>query len=147
VATRGGSRIKEWYGDDVNRIVNRHVASGMRKAVQLVVAVAKRKVNRGQPTKGAKGSGVRRGLDPSKPGTPPKVVTSELKRNIKGKVIAKPGLVRGIVGCNVPYARRQELGFKGVDSLGRSVRHLPRPFLRPSVLENKKLIKRAIADG
>jgi hypothetical protein len=117
----------------------------MDQTVELLVGKAKRKVNRGQPTKQVGRSRV--GLDPSKPGEPPKIVTSELQQSIKARVIKTAKVVRGFIGSNLVYARRQELGFVGVDSLGRRVVHLHRPYLRPTLLENKKMIKRKLTRG
>lgn len=123
----------------MNRLVNRWVAGGMRKAIQLGVGIAKKKVNRSQPTRGAK-SGRRYGLKPSLPGTPPKVVTSELKRGIKGRVVVQPGLVRGFIGGKLVYMAPLELGSKK--------NHLAaRPFLRPTILENKTLLFKVIVNG
>ena len=136
----------EWYGKQVEQAVRGHVASGMAQAVQLVVSDVKRRINRGQPYRfTAKGRKV--GLDPSLPGEPPKVVTSDLKNSIVGRIESEPDEIRGFVGSNKVYARRQELGFVGVDSLGRMVNQEPRPYLRPAVLENRKKILETIARG
>jgi hypothetical protein len=136
--------IKAWYGDEVNFIVRNHVKRGMRQAVQLAVKIAKEKVNRSQPTK-AVGSG-RIGLDPSKPGEPPKVVTSHLKRNIRGKVKSSPNMVQGFIGGNLVYMRALELGSRASRSgYGGVLR--PRPFLRPTILENRPMLLKVISNG
>ena len=46
----------------------------------------------------------------------------------------------GRVGSNVEYARRIELGFVGVDSLGRKFNQQPYPYLRPALHKNEKKI-------
>uniref|UniRef100_A0A6H1ZRR4 Tail protein n=1 Tax=viral metagenome TaxID=1070528 RepID=A0A6H1ZRR4_9ZZZZ len=46
----------------------------------------------------------------------------------------------GVVGSNVSYARRIELGFVGVDSLGRKYNQQPYPYLRPALHKNEKKI-------
>jgi hypothetical protein len=55
--------------------------------------------------------------------------------------------IRGTVGSALEYARRQELGFFGTDSAGRSVKHEARPYLRPSILEKRREILNAIGRG
>jgi HK97 gp10 family phage protein len=40
-------------------------------------------------------------------------------------------------GFDPPYARRIELGFIGVDSLGRHYHQAPQPYMRPAFDENK----------
>jgi hypothetical protein len=136
----------EWYDREVMRVTGAHVTSGMKKAVELVASDARQRVNRGQPTRRSK-SGRRYGLDPSKEGEPPKVVSSMLKKSIRGRVKRMRNLVRGAIGSALVYARRLELGFVGVDTAGRTINQGPRPYLRPSVIENKKLILRTIARG
>jgi len=139
LAARPAAGISEWYGVEVNTLVRETVARGMDKAVQLVVGKVKKKINRGQKTRSTK-SGRRVGLDPSKPGTPPKVVTAALKNSIKGKVEKKRNIVRGAVGSNLVYARALELGSPKTGLKKR-------PYLRSTVLENKRLIRETIADG
>ena len=46
----------------------------------------------------------------------------------------------GRVGSNVSYARRIELGFVGIDSLGRKYNQQPYPYLRPALHKNEKKI-------
>ncbi|MCS3923827.1 HK97-gp10 family putative phage morphogenesis protein [Methanosalsum natronophilum] len=48
------------------------------------------------------------------------------------------------VGSDVEYARRVEYGFVGVDSKGRNYNQPPKPFLRPAIDENERIIKRKI---
>jgi len=46
----------------------------------------------------------------------------------------------GRIGSNVEYARRIELGFVDVDSLGRKYNQKPYPYLRPALHKNEKKI-------
>ena len=43
-----------------------------------------------------------------------------------------PGIFTGVVGTNVEYAKRLELGFVGEDSLGRTINQKPRPHIIPA---------------
>ncbi len=51
------------------------------------------------------------------------------------------------VGTDVPYARRQEFGFAGTDSRGRTYHQSARPYLRPALDENKREIRQEFADA
>ena len=66
----------------------------------------------------------------------PHVDTGRLRSSITHEI---EGLT-GRVGSNVEYARRIELGFVGVDSLGRKFNQKPYPYLRPALHKNEKKI-------
>jgi HK97 gp10 family phage protein len=51
------------------------------------------------------------------------------------------------VGTDVPYAARQEFGFAGTDSRGRTYHQAARPYLRPALDENKAEMVREFADA
>jgi len=46
----------------------------------------------------------------------------------------------GVVGSNVEYARRYDMGFVGTDSLGRTYNQAPRPYLRVALEKNRSKI-------
>jgi len=149
------------------RVAQAHVVRGMTKAAQFCEGVAKQKVSRGNVD----------GKNPSKPGEPPKTVTGTLRANIGHDVKVTPDEVIGMVGVRKgpadKYARRLELGFHGVVKVpahvrtqthawGRPLRpprkvrvrayrytvhQAPRPYLRPTVTENKQQILKLIAGG
>lgn len=52
-----------------------------------------------------------------------------------------------LVGTNVEYAARQEYGFSGEDSLGRSYNQPARPFLRPALDENVDDVRREFEEA
>ncbi len=54
-----------------------------------------------------------------------KSIVSEMGRDERGMF--------GQVGSREPYALRTELGFVGVDSLGRFYNQAPQPYLRPAL--------------
>lgn len=90
------------------------------------------------------------GTQPSKPGDPPHAGTGMLRNSITFLVDKRPdevvgtvGVARGL-GAN-KYALRLELGFVGIDSLGRNVNQLPRPFLKPSLVKKKREIRVILA--
>jgi hypothetical protein len=120
---------------------------GFEKRVGLTVEYVRGEVvellNRTQPLASGK-DGRRRGLNPSKPGKPPKRVEGRLIQSIAAKVVRTRRKIRGFVGTNVVYARRLELGFFDLDSLGRLIQQAARPFLRPAVIDNKETIRRLL---
>lgn len=50
-------------------------------------------------------------------------------------------------GFEPPYARRIELGFIGVDSLGRHYHQAPEPYMRPAKDEKASEATQAVQDG
>jgi len=46
----------------------------------------------------------------------------------------------GVVGTNVEYGRRVEMGFVGADALGRIYNQSPKPYLRPALEKNRSAI-------
>jgi HK97 gp10 family phage protein len=95
---------------------------GMHNATQYAADEAAKLINRSQPV--ATIGGRLRGLDPSKPGEPPKKVTSHLFQNIRKTVHATRYSVIGRYGSSVIYAAYLELGTRKM---------APRPFLRPII--------------
>lgn len=97
----------------------------------------KRKLNRGQPTRTFR-SGSIIGLDPSRPGEPPKKITGQLQNSIRTKVIRSKRAIIGLVGTNLKKGRWLEFGTSKMK---------PRPFLRSTVSENRRKIGRVVAHG
>jgi len=101
-------------------------------------------VGRFQPTK-TSAKGTKRGLDPSREGEPPKVVTAQLRQSIQGSVRRLSATkIEGVLTAAIEYAARLEFGFfNKKDSLGRRYFQRPRPFLRPAIrTEQKNLMGR-----
>lgn len=140
-----------WREREVLRDVDDHLTRGVAKATQFVVREVKKKLNRGQPTRGytskKTGKYYRVGLDPSRPRTPPKKVTARLFQSIKGVTKREDGQPVGYVGTNVEYGRALELGYTGRDTKGRRRNLAARPYLRPVVLFQKDKIKEIIIKG
>jgi len=66
------------------------------------------------------------------------------KKGIKaGKTKINPqSNKRAVIGTNIEYARRIELGFTGKDKLGRHYNQAAKPYLRPALEANMAAIKR-----
>jgi len=109
----------------------------MAVATIFVRDKVKKKLNRGQPTRTFQ-SGSIIGLDPSSPGEPPKKITAQLQNSIRTKVIRGKDRIIGLVGTNLKKGRWLEFGTSKMK---------PRPYLRPTLSENKRKIGRIVARG
>jgi hypothetical protein len=136
-------KIVSWRAAEVTGLTARELERRMARVGALIETDSKRLAGRSQERVRTK-SGRFRGLAPSLPGEPPKIVSGVLRNSIAHQVIPFDGsVVRAILFVlrNVKYARRLELGFQGVDSAGRNVSQAPRPFLRPTILRNHARIR------
>jgi hypothetical protein len=127
-------RITKWNANGISDAALRVTERRMGQAVTLVQREIKVSLNVGNRT----------GENPSSPGEPPRKVSGRLFNSIFAKVLRNGSQVIGVVGTNVKYARRLELGFVGKDALGRVFRQLPRPFIRPAFLRLRDHIKRIL---
>lgn len=84
------------------------------------------------------------GGQPSTAPDPPHKQSGDLQRSITAEVVDDGGDILGGIGSNVAYARRQEEGFHGTDSLGRAIDQPARPYLRPAIRNNKAMILKII---
>lgn len=134
--------IKNWNPDAVQRRVEARLLKGMKVAVQFLVGEVRIVLNRSQPT--AKAARGRKGLDPSKPGEPPKKVTAQLQQNVSGKVEHFPGMrIEGFIGANVNHARAQELGFVGEVRVRAHTRSIPAHKRRKPGRKNRTVTVKA----
>lgn len=134
--------ILEWNAGRVQQAMADKAEHGMTLAATYVESEAKQMVSRGN----------RSGDNPSMPGEPPKSVLGNLRADISHFVERTATEVRGFVGVRKgsiadAYAMRLELGFVGIDSLGRNIDQAPRPFLRPAMLRSRDKIVALIAKG
>lgn len=120
----------------------------MRRAVQHVRGETVKLISVGQPTRTTTG-GARVGLDPSRPGEPPHVLSGRLRASIttETEVVKEEKAVYGRVGTDVEYAARLELGFVGTDRLGRTINQRERPFLRRALAESAADVSRYLTGG
>ena len=115
------------------------VKKNMRVATVFVRDRVKEKLNRGQPTRTTPGGSII-GLDPSLPGEPPKKITSQLQNSIRQRVVSTVSSVTGLIGTDLKKGAALELG-------NRSGTLKPRPFLRPTLMEQRRKILRILAKG
>lgn len=127
------ARILSWNAGAFEDKTAQQVARGVTQAVIFLEGEARQLVSEPGP-------------EPSAPGEPPHRQKGNLRADISFEAATIDGAtIRGAVGVvegsiAAAYARRLELGFVGIDSLGRHYHQEPRPFLRPAVLRNREKI-------
>lgn len=126
----------KWHGREATSLINAEIGRRVDGAARLLRDRAKELVSRGQSVRiyGKAAGRSRKGLDPSKPGEPPKIVTAHLRLNIKKEA-------RGIearVGTNVPYGKYLELGTRLMAS---------RPWLFRATVESAGELQRRFGIG
>ncbi len=136
-------------GEDARRdVIYDIMKKSMRRAAQHVRGEAVKLISVGQPTRTSP-SGARVGLDPSRPGEPPHVLSGRLRASITTETVVDKAArsVIGRVGTDVEYAARLELGFVGTDRLGRTINQRERPFLRRALAESAADVSRYLRTG
>lgn len=136
----------EWRGTEVTEIVRNILEKNSFKAAIFLQGKARELVGRNQPA-WVRASGLR-GLEPSAVGTPPKIVTGTLQRNIIGSSRGTRitlGIRKGSPA--EAYALRLEKGFVGIDSRGRAYSQGPRPFLVPTIIDHGAEAARIAIEG
>lgn len=80
---------------------------------------------------------------------PPNVVSGAARRSIRVVSIRSVGLGmwEGTIAPTIIYARRLELGFHGVDSIGRHYDYDGNPYFRPGFDEAKRELPRVYRDA
>ncbi len=131
----GGITITSWNAGALLATVADGLERGMNLAMATLAADA------------ARLAGVAGGGKPSVPGDPPAMQSGTLHANVDFDVQSQSNGVHGFFGVrgDVPYALRMELGFVGVDSLGRHYNQAPRPFLRPALYDNSAQVVSIVA--
>jgi len=133
-----------WRGPEAVKLINMEVGMRLDATGRFVRDKAKELVSRSQPVRiyGKKAGRSRKGLDPSRPGEPPKKVTGMFRMSIK-KEFDRPTLtVR--VGTNLAYGRYLELGTR---SRGKGKGLLKRPWLRPTLVNHQAEIRARFGVG
>ena len=128
----------KWHGEEAMRRIRTEAGNRVDMAARFVRDRAKELVSRDQPVRiYAKGAGrSRKGLDPSKPGEPPKKVTGHLRMNIKKEPTPINMVTR--VGTNVPYGKHLELGTRKMAA---------RPWLWAAIVRNAVELQRRFGIG
>lgn len=127
------------------RNLEKYLLDKMTKAMMHVEALVKKKLSRSQPVKTLK-NGKKIGLNPSRPGEPPKQVTTKLKQSVAGRAGTKAGRVVGRIGI---LKGRKSIDGVSVDEYAYELEFDPkgrlngkRPFLWSTLKKSKRKIIR-----
>jgi hypothetical protein len=123
-----------WNGKEIGEMAAKRLKVNAEKAARMIEADIVRSLSTGQDAV-RRGDGSLMGLDPSKPGQPPHLLTGHLRRSIDHRVEKHPKYIDIFVIAGASYARDLEYG-KESDSDFRG-RILPRPFMRPALARNR----------
>ncbi len=129
----------EWHGERVMGKLRAQLTRGLKSTARKLQTHTRRLVSRTQPII-ITANGRARGMNPSKEGEPPKIVTRQLRRGIRTRVESSKKVIRvvlGVIGPASAYALRLERGYVGADSLGRVFVQGPRPYLSRAAKETK----------
>lgn len=128
--------ITKWRDQEVEKEVLTESGQAVKRACYWVETDAKRLVHfvttrlRGSTSVNWSGSGLAKG----------KVSETAKTNDGVGQPDKKPDKFTGVVGSNVEYARRYDMGFVGMDSLGRKYNQAPRAYLRVALEKNRSRI-------
>jgi hypothetical protein len=75
----------------------------------------------------------------------PRIIKGDYRRSIDSRDVMTVAGPEGIVGTNKPQGRRLELGFVGVDALGRYYNQPPYPHFGPALWEIAEPYAAAVA--
>ncbi len=128
--------ITKWRDQEVKKEVLDGSGKAVKRACYWVETDAKKLVHfittrlRGSTSVNWSGSGLAKG----------KVSETAKTNDGVGQPDKKPDKFTGVVGSNVEYARRYDMGFVGMDSLGRKYNQAPRAYLRVALEKNRSRI-------
>ncbi len=132
----------EWDGDRVVLEAMHQMSINADRVGMMLHGAVVRSLSKGQPTKRVGKRLV--GLDPSKPGEPPRSLHGLLRNSIAYRKEIHPREVEVYIGANTKYARRLEFG-DPMGPLRTRSRIQARPYLRPALEKNRdKAIKRLV---
>jgi phage gpG-like protein len=130
----------EWNGDEVMRAAMRQLSINADRVGMMLDGAVVRSLSKGQPVKRVGKDRKARlvGLQPSRPGEPPRLLHGLLRNSIAYRKEIHPREVEVYIGANTKYARALEYGNPKKNLKAR-------PYLRPAIENNRdKAIKRLV---
>jgi len=143
----------KWYGKEVGDHAAKTMNTNAKRTGMFLSGEVVKLLSKGQPAKRVGKKNPRLiGLDPSKPGEPPRLLHGHLRNSIDYRIVKDRKHLDIYIGAHTPYARALEMGnpkAKGnvfrpgaVTSLGsaknKSGVGAPRPYLRPALKDNRE---------
>ena len=125
-----------WNGPKIVKKTADQIFINMGLATQFMRNEVKTSINRPQPTRTSSTTGKRRGLNPSKPGEPPKRIEGDLFKSIVTEITRSRNKIVGRYGSTLTeIAIWLEFGTSRIAA---------RPFLRPPLLKNRAELVRIL---
>lgn len=122
----------EWKGKETILKASKRLDANAQIVGMFLSGKVVKLISKGQP---AKRVGVKKprliGLNPSKPGKPPKLLHGNLRNSINHRTKRSRGHISIYIGANTPYARALEYG----NPKGNLEE---RPYLRPTLRKHRK---------
>ncbi len=156
----------EWYGKEIGEAAAKTMKTNATRVGMFLSGEVVKLLSVGQPAKRVGKKKPRLvGLDPSKPGEPPRLLHGLLRNSIDHRIDRDRKHIDIYIGANTPYARALELGnpkargnvmsSKNVTSLASATKKhgvgMPRPYLRPVMKKHRekaiKMLVRNIFKG
>lgn len=128
-----------WHGNEIYRDALKRLGRNAERAARVLETYIVKSISRTQPTM-TMPDGSLRGLDPSLPGEPPKIVSTRLRNSIDHRVSVKGSIITLYVSAGTNYAKQLEWG---------QPKALPkkRPFMRPALDKNRKKMLLILTKG
>ena len=128
-----------WHGNEIYRDALKRLGRNAERAARVLETYIVKSISRTQPTM-TMPDGSLRGLDPSLPKEPPKIVTTRLRNSIDHRVSVKRDIITMYVSAGTNYAKDLEYG----DPKNRLK---ARPFMRPALDKNRKKMLLILTKG
>ena len=135
-----------WNGDKVVAEAKRVLAINAEDVGAFISKKIVESISVGQdvepvePRDGTSKARYLRGLEPSSPGEPPRLLSGRLRNTVNHRVNKRSNGVRVTVGAYTPYAAALEFG-----NPRRGLKQ--RPYMRPAISQNYKTILKKFSRG
>ena len=126
----------KWNGKEVLLKAARRLDANAERVGIMLEKKATQKLSIGQPVKRVGSRLV--GQNPSKPGQPPRVLHGRLRGSLAYSTKRTPKFITITLGANTVYARHLDLGKPKGSKTDSKIGLAARPYLRPTIRENRK---------
>ena len=124
-----------WNGKEIGEMAAKRLKVNAEKVGRMIETDIVKSLSIGQPAI-RREDGSLFGLDPSKPGEPPHLLTGHLRRSIDHRVEKHPKHIDIFVIAGAKYARDLEYGKPSAGYFRGAI--APRPFMRPALARNRE---------
>jgi len=123
-----------WNGKEIGEMAAKRLKINAEKVARMIESDIVKSLSIGQPAI-RRGDGSLFGLDPSKPGEPPHLLTGRLRASIDHRVERRGKLINIYISAGTNYAKDLEYGKPSAGAFRGAI--APRPFMRPALARNR----------